>query len=96
MSVEDFDRCTPPEFSAIAGGWMEGEEHHYRTSWEQTRMLAVCILQPYSEKELRPEDVLKFSWEEAAAGKPQRTLSAEEKEAERKRYEEVKKARGLQ
>lgn len=74
---------------------MEGEEHRYRTGWEQTRMLAVCMLQPYCDKELQPEDVLKFSWEEATAGKPQRTLSAEEKEAERRRYEEVKKARGL-
>ena len=75
---------------------MEGEEHRYRTGWEQTRMLAVCILQPYSAKELRPEDVMRFSWEDAAAGKPQRTLSADEKEAERRRYAEVKKARGLQ
>lgn len=35
-----------------------------RQGWEQARFLAAAVLQPYSRKTLKPEDVAKFPWEE--------------------------------
>ena len=92
MSIEDFDQCTPSEFLEIAEAW----QCNYRAGWEQTRALALCILQPYSQQELEPCDVMEFSWEKASPASRRRELTAEEKEAERKRYAAVKAARGLQ
>lgn len=94
MSLKDFDLCTPPEFKKIFEKWREGEEQQMRRSWEQTRQLALCMLQPWSKNNLEAEDVMVFSWERAAA--PQHSEQKAMTAAERKRhYEEVKKARGL-
>lgn len=96
MSLLDFDRCTPPEFEKIFEKWHEAQELAVRTSWEQTRQLAVCILQPYAKKTLRPRDVMEFAWDqEKAPGKTHAKKTGKELEAERKHFEEVKKARGL-
>ena len=57
MSLEDFDLCTPPEFKKIFEKWREGEEQQMRRSWEQTRQLALCMLQPWSKNKLEAEDV---------------------------------------
>lgn len=94
MSLKDFDLCTPPEFKKIFEKWREGEEQQMRRSWEQTRQLALCMLQPWSKNKLEAEDVMVFSWERAAA--PQHSEQKAMTAFERKRhYEEVKKARGL-
>ena len=96
MSLQDFDRCTPLEFEKIFEIWHENQQVAVRTSWEQTRQLAVCMLQPWAKKALRPRDVMEFSWDEPATGeKPRRKKTDAEREADKRHYEIVKKARGL-
>lgn len=96
MSLQDSDLCTPLEFEKIFERWRLQAESDVRRSWEQTRQLAVVILQPYAQQPLCARDVMKFEWddEEAGGGKICEK-SAEERAAERRHYEEVKKARGL-
>ena len=65
---------------AAIRAWNDLEEQRYRTSWEQTRFLAHCLLTPYSKKKLRVEDIIRFPWEggrKKAKEKPRR-LSPEE------------------
>jgi len=63
MSMDDFDRCTPSEFSIIAEQWRRERDTDYRAGWEQARFIATCALQPYSRKALKPADVAQFPWE---------------------------------
>ena len=91
MSIEDFDLCAPREFQAIADAWQQGQTQRYRDSWERARMMCLCALQPYSEKRLRPRDIMEFEWDKKAV----QTMSEEELKADRKHYEEVKRARGI-
>lgn len=96
MSLQDFDRCTPLEFEKIFEIWHENQQAAVRISWEQTRQLAVCMLQPWAKKTLKETDVMQFPWDEPEAKKkPRRKKTRAELEAERQHYEDVKKARGL-
>lgn len=94
MSLQDFDQCTPLEFEKIFEMWHEARQMSIKTSWEQTRQLAVCILQPWATKELCPRDVMEFEWDQPEKKAPAKK-TRKEREAERRHYEEVKKARGL-
>lgn len=94
MSLQDFDRCTPLEFEKIFEMWHESKQLALRTSWEQTRLLACCILQPYAKKELRATDVMEFEWDKPESKGPAKK-TRKEREAEKRRYEQVKKERGL-
>lgn len=95
MSVDDFCRCTPLEFSAIAQGWNEGEQLRERSAWERTRMLCTTMLQPYSKKRLEPQDVMRFAWDDDPNGDA--TDEAEQLTAKeiRERFEKVKREMGL-
>ncbi len=63
MSLQDFERCTPLEFSRIVEQWQKREEERMKLSWEQTRFLAVTNLSPYSKKALKPTDIMQFPWD---------------------------------
>lgn len=63
MSLSDFIKVTPEEFSSIHQNWLEKEENKHRTGWEQARMMALCILQPHSKSTLHPRDVMQFEWD---------------------------------
>jgi len=63
MSLDDFARCTPSEFWSICEQWRSMEDGRMRDGWEQTRFVAVAMLQPYSKKTLKPHDVAVFPWE---------------------------------
>ena len=60
MSADDFDRCTPFEFSKIIQQWERQK---------QARFIATCCLQPYSKKALKPTDVARFPWDKDAGPK---------------------------
>jgi len=60
MSLDDFERCTPIEFEAAFRSW---EQNHCQDDWERARFLACCMLQPYSKKALKTEDVCRFPWD---------------------------------
>ena len=85
MSVDDFCRCTPLEFSAIAQGWNEGEQQRERSAWERTRMLCTTMLQPYSKKRLEPQDVMRFAWDREMQN-AERGMMRRAKSSARRRY----------
>lgn len=97
MGLDDFCRCTPAEFSAIAKRWMEMRQQQRREQWEQTRMTCLCLLQPYSKKKLTPRDVMRFDWdnepkETHEEEQPREQLTTEEI---KRRYREAMEKRGL-
>ena len=87
MSYDDFCRCTPSEYAAVWHAWQGSDERREQGEWERLRMSCLCMLQPYSKKRLRAEDVMRFPWESGSRGstgdKGDATLSAEEMEARR-------------
>lgn len=74
--MDDFDRCTPEEFQAIYVMW---QRTHERESWERTRFLACCLLQPYSNKPLKVVDVCRFDWDDPDKGNKKETRSTRER-----------------
>nr|DAV78518.1 MAG TPA: hypothetical protein [Caudoviricetes sp.] len=80
MSLTDFERCTPDEFSQIYLYW---ERTHVHELWEQTRFLACCMLQPWSKKALKVTDVCRFEWDNRADHTPRH------EESTRERFEEL-------
>ena len=90
MSIDDFCRCTPAEFRAVADAWNKNKERMERSGWSRARLLATVILQPYSESPLGPQDVMIFPWEKEGQ---EEKLTTDEIW---KRFEEVKIEQGLQ
>lgn len=80
MSIDDFCRCTPAEFDAIHGSWQKNEELRLQTSWERTRQLCACMLQPYASQRINPEDIMIFPWDDSAkAAEEDRSMSEKER-----------------
>ena len=72
------------EYAAVWHAWQEADERREQGEWERLRMSCLCMLQPYSKKRLRAEDVMRFPWETGESpDKGDATLSAEEMEARR-------------
>lgn len=63
MSMCDFERCTPAEFYEVWSRWQEREQQDQRDAWEQTRMLALFMVQPWSKTRLTVQDILTFPWD---------------------------------
>lgn len=82
MARSDFEGCTPEEFYHAHAQWAEREQQHERAAWEQTRIIALCTLQPHSSHPLTPAEVLPLPWDKEQA-MPQE-LTKEELQA---RYE---------
>lgn len=40
----------------------------HKESWEQTRLISYMIAQVNSRKKLKPEDIIKFQWDEKQKG----------------------------
>lgn len=92
MTVDDFCRCTPLEFSKVYECWAEGEQRRERAAWERTRLECTTMLQPYSKRGLKPTDVMKFAWDSGHFEDESEMLSAKEI---RERFERVKREQGL-
>lgn len=92
MSMDDFCRCTPSEFYEAYGAWAEWEQNREKELWERARTVCLCSLQPYSEKQLRPQDVMIFSWEKEEDSGEAEEISHEEM---MKRYHEAMRQRGM-
>ena len=92
MRLEDFCRCTPAEFRAIAEGWNDMEQNRERGEWERARMQCLCMIQPYSKEKLSPQDVMRFKWETEEGEEEVELTSKEIWE----RFAKVKAEQGLQ
>ena len=83
MSRQDFLCLTLEEFNCIVEKWNEREQAHSRTTWEQVRFIAHCVLTPYSKKRLDPTDIVLFEWEKT---KPKEVATQEDFERVKKKY----------
>lgn len=91
MARSDFEGCTPTEFYAAHTAWTQHQQQQQRTSWEQTRIVALCTLQPHSTQSLTPTEVLPLPWDkEQLPSEPQ--LSPQERKA---RYEAALERYGM-
>lgn len=98
MSRMDFEGSTPEEFRAVFDQWTRMMEQRERGDWERVRMLCASILQPYSSKALKPQDVMTFPWEKEVAPdeRPGQKETRHESRAEiLRRYEAAKRLHGL-
>lgn len=91
MSVEDFERCTPSEFTEIGKIWIEREENISRRGWEQTRLMSFYSIKPYLKPGVTAEQVFPLPWDSKGKRENQE-ISKEEFKA---RYEAAKKRWGL-
>ncbi len=89
LALDDFERCTPSEFRAIAEAWNDQRQNAERGEWERARMQCLCMLQPHSRQQLKTTDVMRFTWDDEAENSE--TFTAAEI---RKRFEKVKKEMG--
>lgn len=64
MSMDDFCRCAPSEFSRIVEAYRLREETAYRAGWEQTRIQVVSVANMFSKHPLRPEKTFPLPWDE--------------------------------
>lgn len=78
--MDDFERCTPPQFFAIHEAWQRHTTQLWQADWERTRQLCTCMLQPHASRQLRPEDVMRFPWEHSPE-QDAPLLTPEEREA---------------
>lgn len=77
MSRDDFERCTPSEFSQIAESWNEWETRQIREAWERTRTLVGFILPVYRSRK-KATQLLPFPWDqERKSAAPKGSSSAE-------------------
>ena len=63
MSLDDFERCTPSEFTRIYECWTEHEKRLVREGWEQTRTLVGFILPIYRSRK-SAKQLLPFPWDQ--------------------------------
>ena len=57
---------------------------------EQTRLLACCLLQPWSRKTLRPTDVIRLPWD-----KKEEVRKTSGAQSTRSRFEEIRQRAGM-
>lgn len=82
VSLDDFVRLTPSEFSAVAEHVNRREDTRSRDGWEQTRVVAKMAVQPYMKKNVRLEEFMPLPWD----GKTERAPEVS-KEEDKKRLE---------
>ena len=86
MSLDDFCSMSPHDFFGTLRSWHRTKVEQ---PWEQTRFLACCLLQPWSKKRLRPEDVCSFQWDRKGTKKAHPA-----EPSTRQRFEELKRRCG--
>lgn len=87
LQIHDLSRLTLDEFNAVYGEWDKIQTARYRTSWEQARFIAECIVAPYKKKGSGSRPIIEFDWEKPETKKPDaRPATREDFERVRKRY----------
>ena len=93
LALDDFERCTPSEFRAIAEAWDGMRQRSERSEWERARMQCLCMLQPHSRQQLKTTDVMRFTWDDEKEDDVDRAEPQTAAEI-MKRFEKVKKEIG--
>ena len=89
LSVQEFCLLTPAEFNAIYEEWKSEQEDITRGQWERCREICYHIIRPYAKKTLRKTDIMRFAWDSPSSNGTKK-LTEEQKEANRKKFEELK------
>lgn len=63
MSREDFERCTPLEFTKIVQAANEKTEAIIRAGWEQTRVQVVSVANMFSKKSIDMREAFPLPWD---------------------------------
>lgn len=87
--MREFCLLTPGEFNAIYEEWRSEQEDIVQGQWERCREICYHILKPYAKKSLRKTDIMRFTWDSPAAGCRMK-MTKEQKEQDRKQFEELK------
>lgn len=82
LSYDDFCKFTPEEFTHVYKAHSEQRDALYKTSWEQTRLLAAICIQPHVRKTIDPKKLLPFSWDRTQRAEEAPKLTKEELNAE--------------
>ncbi len=91
MSISDFERCTPSEFTSIATRWRSMRDQDRKDRWERMRTLATVFLAPWTRKKLNPKEVIPLAWDKKDnPAQPERSTIERMKKMEAK----AKKASG--
>lgn len=67
MGRDEFERCTPSEFSRIHGSWAEREYRLSREAWERTRVIASFLIPQYNyltKSRKSAKQMLPFPWDD--------------------------------
>lgn len=67
MSRDDFERCTPLEFSKIYDCWADQDSRLLREGWEQTRVIVSILLPQYNyltKSRKSALQMLPFPWDD--------------------------------
>lgn len=63
MSREDFERCTPLEFTRIVQAANEKAEVAIRAGWEQTRAQVISVANLFSKKPINMRKAWPLPWD---------------------------------
>lgn len=63
MSRQDFERCTPQEFSQIVEQNNALEELRFREGWERTRIEVVSVANLFSKRPLNAKAAFPLPWD---------------------------------
>lgn len=70
MSRDDFERCTPLEFTKIVQASNEKTEIAIKAGWEQTRAQVVYVANLFSQNPIDPRKAWPFPWEKEEENAP--------------------------
>lgn len=63
MSRQDFEHCTPSEFSGIVKEYRDREEALYRDGWERTRVQVVSVANLFSKRGISAKKAFPLPWD---------------------------------
>lgn len=82
-----FDRMKMYELEEI----LEILEYSYKQEWEQTRFNSFITAQMNSTKKIKPQDIIKFSWENDSEDNKDKTISDDDIKRLKEKSELMKK-----
>ena len=75
LSLDDFCRLYVDEFEAVCQAYSEALAEEFRASWERARTIVAILIQPYSKKAIKAQDLIRFPWEVQPAGSKAESLA---------------------
>ena len=71
LSLNDFCRLTPDEFSYVCKAYTDTSEMRRQESWERARAVATLTVQPHLKHQMSAGKLMPFPWDDKAKPSPQ-------------------------